>query len=147
MRRRGLSANNDDDIIRGTPGSFARLDILLVDDDGSLRQAVRRMLERQGHTVREAANGVVAVRLLEEERFDLVITDVVMPDMEGLELVRRIRRMDQPPRILVISGGGGGDANQYLALAAQFGADALLPKPFSAQWLAEAIIKAMIARP
>jgi CheY-like chemotaxis protein len=69
-----------------------------------------------------------------------------MPDMEGLELVRRIRRMAAPPRVLVISGGGGGDASQYLALAAQFGADALLPKPFSTQWLAEAILKAMIAR-
>jgi CheY-like chemotaxis protein len=144
-----MSGNTGDDAIHGggPADSRAPLHILLVDDDADLLQAVRRMLDRQGHVVREAGNGVEALRLLGADRFDLVITDVVMPDMEGLELVRRIRRMTEPPRVLVMSGGGGGDASQYLALAAQFGADAVLQKPFSTQWLAEAILKAMSTPP
>ena len=112
--------------------------ILVVDDDDALRRLLQRMLVREGHEVTVAANGVNALRLLDTSSFDLVITDLVMPDMEGLQLLRELRTRTSPPKVIAMSGGGRGSAS-YLEMAAMFGAAATLAKPFTEQVLATAI--------
>jgi CheY-like chemotaxis protein len=116
--------------------------ILLVEDDESVRCVLQRIIERQGHTVVPTNNGKVALRALENQRFDLIITDICMPEMDGIELVRTLRRMSERPRVIAISGGRG-SATSYLAMALTFGAEATLAKPVSGNELIDEIDRVM----
>jgi CheY-like chemotaxis protein len=114
-----------------TDPSAARATILVVDDDAMLRGFIVELLTRRGYAVVEAENGRDALALLERRTFQVVITDIVMPDMEGLATIRQIRAtLGAATRIIAISGEGG-DRTQYLRHAAVFGADATLEKPFA----------------
>ena len=108
--------------------------ILLVDDDDILRDASGRVLERAGFHVLTAQDGKKALRILEEGSVDLVITDLVMPELDGLELIRELRRGAGPP-ILAISGESGW---RFLQMAMVFGAQGTLLKPYSIEQLMEA---------
>jgi DNA-binding response OmpR family regulator len=130
----------------GALGTCDRFTILVVDDDQDLRQLVCRMLDQQGHRTLEASNGIAGLRILETTPVDVILTDVVMPDLEGLEFIRRIRRLSLSSKVIVMSGGGRGSAGDYLALATLFGADATLPKPFSATELGEVVQRIMSPR-
>ena len=111
------------------------LQVLLVDDDDTLRATLARIVEKEGHSVVTAGNGVAALRKLNEARFDLIVTDIVMPDMEGLEFLRRLRGLPVRPKVIAMSGGGRASPSNYLELARSFGADATLEKPFLASEL------------
>lgn len=111
------------------------LQVLLVDDDDALRDTLARIVEKEGHVVVTAANGIAALRKLDEARFDLILTDIVMPDMEGLEFLRRLRVLPVRPKVIAMSGGGRASPSNYLELARSFGADATLEKPFLASAL------------
>jgi two-component system, response regulator, stage 0 sporulation protein F len=113
--------------------------ILVVDDNDQLRGMINRGLTLAGHDVVEAANGKAALAQLEGLRFDVILTDIVMPDMEGLELIRLIRKQDATARIIAMSGGGRGTADDYLAFASRFGAAVTLEKPFTIEELTKAI--------
>jgi CheY-like chemotaxis protein len=102
--------------------------ILVVDDDIMVRTTVRRMLG--GHEVTEAGNGKVALEVLAGQSFDLVITDLMMPELAGVALIGQIRARGPAPKILAISGGGRLNGNDPLSAAQQAGADAVLAKPF-----------------
>jgi CheY-like chemotaxis protein len=104
--------------------------LLVVDDDEQFRGFVVAMLRKRGFTVTEASNGRRALRLLETTQFDVIITDIVMPDMEGLEAIRHFRVAAPETKIVAMSGGGSGDVD-YLHFAAEFGAVATLNKPFT----------------
>jgi CheY-like chemotaxis protein len=119
--------------------------VLLVDDDEIFRPMVQLMLERLGHEVVTAANGTEALARYAEQRCDIVLTDIVMPDKEGLETIRALTRGDRGVRIIAMSGGGRVNANDYLHLAAQFGAARVLRKPFSMQELVEALDALQVA--
>lgn len=105
-------------------------DILLIDDDDSVRRVLRRLLEREGHEVRDAADGAAGLRLLGERRPDVVLTDVYMPEMDGIELLMGIQEAEPELPVIVVSGGGFASADFVLEDAAQLGADAILSKPF-----------------
>jgi DNA-binding response OmpR family regulator len=109
--------------------------ILLIDDDPSVREVVSEMLRQAGHAVTIAENGRVAVLRLEEQTFDLVITDLIMPEQEGIETIAEIRRRDLHMPIVAISGGGRLGPGDYLETARYLGADATLAKPFGRQEL------------
>lgn len=112
--------------------------ILLIEDEEGVRGTVRLILESDGHTVREAGDGVQGVALFEGQPFDLVITDLYMPGKEGIETIQDIRASSRAVPILAISGGGWmqGDA---LVDARLLGAAATLTKPFSAGDLRRAV--------
>ncbi|MFQ5534808.1 MAG: response regulator [Sphingomonadales bacterium] len=78
--------------------------ILLVDDDGDLRRVLKRAMQKGGHEVQLADSGIAALPLLEQERFDLLLTDIVMPDMDGIELTRCASKLDPELRIMFITG-------------------------------------------
>ncbi|HEV8598496.1 MAG TPA: response regulator [Gemmatimonadales bacterium] len=117
--------------------------ILLVDDDDLSRGAVHRMLERAGYSVHSTGNGSEAIVRYKADKTDLVITDLIMPETDGLEIIQELRRVDPAVRILAISGGGRVDAEEYLSVARKFGAIEVLPKPFTGQELKRAVERAL----
>jgi CheY-like chemotaxis protein len=120
--------------------------ILVVDDNDQLRATIGRALKGAGHDVVLAANGKSAVALLPTVPYDLVLTDIVMPDMEGLELIRAVRKANPAARIIAMSGGGRGAAEDYLTLAKNFGAAATLEKPFNLEVLVRTIEDVLASR-
>jgi len=115
------------------------VNILLVDDNSAVRTSLARLLEYDGHAVATVCDGLEALCVLENEPVDLVISDLVMPNMDGLELLRRLRRMPNPPPAIAMSGGGRGPAADYLDIANLFGAKAVLQKPIDLAELRQVI--------
>jgi DNA-binding response OmpR family regulator len=104
--------------------------ILLIDDDEMLRQTIRKMLESAGHEVVEAENGRAGLDAFRKQGIDAVVTDIIMPQKEGIETIRELRALDAQVRIVAISGGGRTHKMDFLNLATKLGATATLAKPF-----------------
>lgn len=113
--------------------------ILLIEDDESVRPMLQKTLTHFGHTVIEARNGKEGLDLFATANADLLITDIVMPEKEGLEVLMELRRLHSRVKIIAISGGGRGLASDYLFIAKQLGAGRVLEKPFSNEALLAAI--------
>ncbi len=105
--------------------------ILLIDDSDALRELMAAALEREGHQVLQAADGKAGIELLRARRVDLMITDIVMPDQDGLVTLRLARQMQPGLNVLVISGDSPRFAALYLDIAQKFGATKTLRKPFT----------------
>jgi DNA-binding response OmpR family regulator len=117
--------------------------ILLVDDDEPLRKMLCLILVKMGHQVLEARDGNEALHLCQAEPPELVLTDLIMPEKEGLETIGELRRLHPEVKIIAMSGGGRGDLVDYLKVAKQMGAARALNKPFSYEALAAAIAEVM----
>ncbi len=104
--------------------------ILLVDDEDIVRGLLKLLLTSSGYEVWEASDGNRVNELYERHRPDLVVLDIVMPDKEGLEIIKELRLIDPNARIIAMSGGGTGKAESYLLLAMKLGAKYTLSKPF-----------------
>jgi CheY-like chemotaxis protein len=117
--------------------------ILVVDDDPQIRLLVRAWLESDRHEVVEAMNGRDGLRIYRETRPDLVITDVFMPEKEGLGLIRGLRSQDRDAKIIAMSGGSKLPVGDCLELAQMLGASAVFAKPFTANDLYEAVSKVL----
>lgn len=113
--------------------------VLVVDDEELVRLTLRQMLESEGHEVLEARNGREAVAIQNETPADIVLTDIIMPEQEGIETIIQLRRQDPNLRIIAISGGGRMKNLDFLRVAANVGADATLTKPFTTDELVEVI--------
>jgi CheY-like chemotaxis protein len=113
--------------------------ILVIDDDQAVREALRITLEGAGHIVLEAEGGQTGLRLGISEPFDLIITDLLMPDVDGLEVIREFQKSLPTVRILAISGGGKNTPATYLSVAGKLGADLTLAKPFGKTDLLQAV--------
>ena len=127
--------------------SIAResLSILVADDEESIRHLLSSWLKSRGHEVVSVANAQDATGYLRERRFDLVITDVVMPDGDGFELIGAFRKAQSETRILAMSGGGRFlQGNDCLKIALGLGAHAVLMKPFGWEQLQAAIDEALL---
>jgi CheY-like chemotaxis protein len=113
--------------------------ILLVDDDEAFREVLRVMIESLGHAVVVAVNGREAMAKLDQGAIDLVITDLLMPEKDGFETIRYLRRRAPTVRMIAMSGGGRVGPALYLDVAEQLGAEYTLVKPFSKSDLEMAI--------
>jgi CheY-like chemotaxis protein len=91
--------------------------ILLVEDDDQLRTMLKSILTNSGYEVWDAPNGSRACHLYDQQSFDLVITDLVMPEKDGLEVIIELRRTNQDVRIIAMSGTGPGSGELYLRVA------------------------------
>ena len=110
--------------------------ILLVDDDSDIREILRDHLESAGHSVIEAQNGKLGMMMLDQGPCDLVITDVYMPDGDGLEFITEIRTRAGELPVIAISGGGTHDFGLHmLSVSSVLGARAVLAKPFNSDVL------------
>ncbi len=121
--------------------------LLLIDDDPALLSLLRRTLERAGYEVVTAPNGREGLQRLTTGPFDLLITDIVMPEMEGLELILKLRQSHPALRIIAISGGGQLRPASYLNLARLSGAMTVLAKPFELEELLAAVQKLLNSEP
>jgi len=109
--------------------------ILLVDDEDMVRMQIRSSLELEGHQVREASNGREAIDMLDGYKPDLMITDILMPEKEGIETIMEVRQKYADIKIIAISGGVRTENMDFLKIAKRLGADLALPKPFGRQQL------------
>jgi YesN/AraC family two-component response regulator len=104
--------------------------ILVIDDEEQIRGLLKRIFQAQGHMVITADNGAVGLKMMAQEPFDLVITDIFMPEKEGMETIIEIKRDFPAVKILAVSGGDS-QGSDYLPMTRSLGADASLNKPFS----------------
>lgn len=109
--------------------------ILVIDDDKLVRETIVDTLVDDGHAVESAENGIVGLRTFRSAPFDLIVTDLYMPEKEGMEMIIEIRRDFPAVKILAISGGETGQ----LAVAKLLGADKTLRKPFDLEDLTNAV--------
>jgi DNA-binding response OmpR family regulator len=104
--------------------------VLLIEDDPALLGLMAHAFSAAGYTTLIAENGRKGLRLLDAYKPDLVVTDIVMPEMEGIGAILQMRRRPRPPKIIAISGAGPGGRGDYLSWAKHLGADEVLAKPF-----------------
>ena len=119
--------------------------ILVVDDDQQVRVMLQRALERQGYEVVVAEDGQQAVEVFEPGEMPLVITDIVMPQKEGIETIMDLRAQDPGVNIIAISGGGRIHPEDYLSWVKRFGVQYTFTKPVDRRKLLEAVAELMPA--
>jgi len=118
--------------------------ILVVDDEEQMRSILRQIMESAGYEVSEAPDGRVALGLCRKKQFDLIITDLIMPEKEGIETIIELKRGFPKVKIIAISGGGRGAPETYLDIAKDIGADHTLAKPFDKEEILK-IVKELLA--
>jgi DNA-binding NtrC family response regulator len=114
--------------------------VLLIDDDESVLATMDAILSRMGCRIVTACDGAIGLKYFREQHFDLVITDVIMPGIEGIETIKEMRTLRPEAKIIAISGGGLMGRKDVLHLASRMGAIETLEKPFEADQL-EMIVK------
>ena len=119
--------------------------VLVIDDDEQVREMLRRMLEYEGLEVLEAGDGEEGLRLFADSPVQLVITDILMPNKEGLETIMGLRRKYPQLPIIAISGGGFSGSLDYLSTANKLGATLTIAKPFTRQQMIDAVNKVLDA--
>jgi CheY-like chemotaxis protein len=117
--------------------------ILVVDDEPELRELILLILKSAGHLVVGAADGVEAATRIAHQHFDVVMTDLIMPEKDGLEFIAELRENYPAVRIIAMSGGGHIPRDSYLRIAQGFGAHAILEKPFENREIFSAIETAL----
>ncbi|MBF0383383.1 MAG: response regulator [Magnetococcales bacterium] len=116
-------------------------DILIIDDESKLLEVLQKVLEREGYTVLTSSSGEEGIKIFKKMQPKLVITDILMPDMDGIELIENIKQENDSQKIIIMSGGSRNLAADFvLTLGVGFGGDATLTKPFSIEDLIEAVV-------
>jgi CheY-like chemotaxis protein len=118
-----------------------RTRVLVVDDSADMRASVKELLEILGYEVETAHGGAAALAAHRKRRVAIVITDIFMPEMDGIETIARFKSAWPKVRVIAMSGGGRVAKKTYLREALQVGADATLRKPFSLHALRTALTR------
>ncbi|MCG8636461.1 MAG: response regulator [Desulfobacterales bacterium] len=121
--------------------------ILVIDDEAHIRKMLRKLLEGNGYKVCLACDGEDGLAQFKTHLPDLVITDLIMPEKEGLETIREIRKITSDTKIIAISGGGISQPDMYLHMAESFGAQAVFKKPVDTEVLVAEVAKLLDEAP
>ncbi len=113
--------------------------ILVVDDDDMMRSFIKELLHINNFIVSEAANGKSGLKAFRDNTPDLVITDIIMPEMEGISFIRALRESNKDVPIIAMTGNVHGRMEEYLSLSSKIGADAVLRKPVKSSEFLQAI--------
>jgi len=109
-------------------------EILLIDDENDFREILAFTLENSGFAVTEADSGIKALECMRNKSFDLIITDLLMPEMSGSELIKQVNILDSSVKIIAVTGGGSiSDKEDLFKDYKAKGIDAILKKPFNTQ--------------
>ena len=119
--------------------------ILLIEDDEPFGEMLATALTGMGHVVTTSVDGRDGLAKQARDPADLVITDIMMPELDGLGTIRELRRLQPSLKIVAMSGGGRASAMDYLPLARQFGAVSILSKPFTIEALAAVVAEVLAA--
>jgi two-component system, chemotaxis family, chemotaxis protein CheY len=121
--------------------------VLVAEDEDEIRDLLDQWLRPLGHTVHTVRNATEGLKVAGAHRIDLLVTDILMPDGDGLTLIEGLRKTQAAVRILAISGGGRYmDGHDYLRIAKGFGADAAIMKPFNRVQFLQALASALAPR-
>ena len=115
--------------------------ILVVDDDEMMRTFIRELLLMNDFKITEAANGKLGLKEFRDDTPDLVITDIIMPEMEGISFIRELRSHNKEIPIIAMTGNVHGRMEEYLDISSQLGADEILRKPIKSQEFLDTIEK------
>jgi CheY-like chemotaxis protein len=118
--------------------------ILVIEDDRLVRDYLVTLLARAGYTALAASNGNEGITLHHRAPADVVITDIIMPEKDGIETIIDLRRAEPVPKVIAISGGGHIGADDYLRSAALLGADLVLNKPFTGEAILDAVDRLLV---
>lgn len=118
--------------------------ILIIDDDDSLRDSLRRTLHKEGYAIIEASDGRQGLKQLQHSPVDLILLDIFMPDKDGLETIGELRRTHPGTRIIAISGGGFNGRVNVLHVAKKLGARRTLAKPFTREQLLDSVREVLV---
>ena len=121
--------------------------VLVIEDDMPLRATLRKVLEQAGHTVFDASDGRQGLALWHREQTDVVVTDLYMPEKDGIEVLLEIKRFTTPTKIVVMSGGGLRSVIDWSASVLSLGADGVIEKPFDKQKLLTVIQDVLATSP
>jgi DNA-binding response OmpR family regulator len=113
--------------------------ILAIDDDFKIRELLKECLERADYEVLVASDGKSALKLHAADPVDLIITDILMPEMDGLQTIMELRRRFPAVKVIAVSGGGRIGANEYLKIAKSMGVARTFSKPFELRELLTAV--------
>ena len=113
--------------------------VLLIDDDEDVLRILAEALRSSGHTVLMGTDGTAGLKMVSGSNIDVIVTDLIMPGMEGLETITGIRVVYPEVKIIAMSGGGAVGPKGYLELARAFGAHATLRKPFPLKELTDTV--------
>jgi CheY-like chemotaxis protein len=119
--------------------------VLIIEDEVELREMIKTSLIRRKYTVMEAGNGKDALSRFKPSMTDLVVTDLIMPEEDGLKVIMKLKEIKPSLKIIAISGGGKAGPGGYLNLAKALGAHAVLSKPFSINELISKIEELLIS--
>lgn len=139
-----MTATHPQDADSGNKGVMQN--ILVIDDDKLMCLALAKILISAGYNVVQAGDGEEGLRLYRTQDFDLVITDLIMPDKEGIQIIRELRKENSQIRIIAMSAGGRGGATDYLKWARLMGAKQCLSKPIKREDLLAAV-QSVLAQP
>ena len=115
--------------------------ILIIDDESQIRLMLRKLLESEGYTVTVASNGIEGIKCYNENPVDLIITDIFMPDKEGIETIIELKEKHPDIKIIAMSGGGRNATTAYLHMAKSLGANLTFEKPIRKEALLEGVRK------
>ncbi|RLD29976.1 MAG: response regulator [Bacteroidetes bacterium] len=113
--------------------------VLVIDDEPYILLMLKKLFEKEGFEVDIAINGDEGIRMFAKYPADVIITDIVMPEKEGLETIREFKQTNPDLKIIAISGGGRIDSKEYLDSARLFGASKVFRKPFKQREMVNAV--------
>lgn len=113
--------------------------VLVVDDDRLVRVTIKLALQRARHDVVEAQDGLEAIEALDRAKIDVVVTDIIMPEVDGIGLILALRKRAPGLKVIAISGGGRTQNMDFLRMAKALGAHFVLAKPFTAEEIQQAV--------
>ena len=113
--------------------------ILIIDDEVQIREMLGQMLSREGYEVVHAADGKVGMSVCREQHIDLIITDIIMPEKDGIEMILELRHDFPNLKVIAISGGGRLGPDGYLEMAQKLGASRTFFKPFNRREILDAV--------
>lgn len=129
--------------MKSTPPTTALKRVLLVEDEEGLRKALAVMLTRAGYEVLQADNADFALLLLKRQPVDVVVSDILLGEKDGIEMLMEVKRHPTQPKFIAMTGGGRLAAEHYLFMAKSLGAFATLNKPFSSDELLAVLRRAL----
>jgi CheY-like chemotaxis protein len=121
--------------------------VLVVDDEAPIRELLRAAFQARGYEVAEAENGERALEQYDAFQPSVVVIDLIMPGMEGIEAIRHLRKKDRGLRIIALSGGGTMGFTDFLKYAQQLGADLAMSKPVALKELLANVAQLVSAEP
>jgi len=113
--------------------------ILIIEDDNEVREYLESVVSRAGYAVVSACNGKEGMELFKKNPVELVVTDIIMPEKDGIETILELRRAKSDLKVIAISGGGRSEPENYLHSARLLGANRSMKKPFTNEELLDAI--------